>query len=148
VNGIRNVRKSDVKIDKTTDEVPIASGILKRNTVCYTKTSVKLHRSVHRAVISETRTIKKIMNVLSLGEVVDVRCGCHFNPKKVANRAQVGHVKLLTEMSLDKGNILIIITRDEHIIHIERNKSTTTRGCVKEKAGPCRLATNQAVVTT
>ena len=57
VNGIRNIRTSDAEIDKTTDEVTIGSGILKRDTVCGTKTSVKLHRSVHRAVISETRTM-------------------------------------------------------------------------------------------
>jgi hypothetical protein len=46
-------------------------------------------------VVSKTSTIKKIMNVLSLGEVVAVRCGCDLNPKKVAKRAHVGHVKLL-----------------------------------------------------
>jgi hypothetical protein len=50
---------------KATDEVMVASGIPKRDTVCCTKTSVKLHRSVHRTVISETDTIK-VMNVLSM----------------------------------------------------------------------------------
>jgi hypothetical protein len=49
VNGIRNVRMSDAEIDKATDEVMITSGIPKRDTVCGTKTSVKLHRSVHIA---------------------------------------------------------------------------------------------------
>jgi hypothetical protein len=49
VNGIRNVKTSDAKTDKTTDEVTIASGILKRNTICGTKTSVKLHKSVQRS---------------------------------------------------------------------------------------------------
>jgi hypothetical protein len=44
-------------------------------------------------------------------------CGCDLNPKKVPKRAQVEHVKLLTETSLNKCNILIIIPRDEHIIH-------------------------------
>jgi hypothetical protein len=39
------------EIDTATNEVTIASGILRRDTVCGTKTSVKLHRSVHRAVI-------------------------------------------------------------------------------------------------
>jgi hypothetical protein len=71
--------------------------------------SVKLHRSVHRAVISKTRMIKKIMNVLSLGEEVAVRCGCGLNPKKVAKRVQVRHVKLLIETRINKGNILRII---------------------------------------
>jgi hypothetical protein len=142
VNNIRNVRTSDAEIDKATDEVTIASWILKRDTVCGTKTSVKLHRSVHRAVISKTDTIKKIMNVLSLGQVVAVRSGCDLNPKKVAKRAQVRHVKLLIETSLNKGNILRIIPRDEHIIHIEKNKSTTTGGSVNEKS-KIMLASNK-----
>jgi hypothetical protein len=117
VNGIGNVRTSDAKIDKTTDKVTIASGILKRNTVCGTKTSVKLHGSVHRVVISETRTIKKIMNILPLGEVVVIDCGCDLNPKKLTKRTQVGHMKLLTKTGINKGNILILIPRDGHIYH-------------------------------
>jgi hypothetical protein len=60
VKDIRNVRMSYAEIDKVT----IAIGIHKIDTVCGMKTSVKLHRSVHRAVISKTDTIKKIMNVL------------------------------------------------------------------------------------
>jgi hypothetical protein len=66
VNGIRNARTSDAEIDKATDKVTIATRVLK-DIVCGTKTSVKLYRSVHRAVISKTGTIKKVMNVLSLG---------------------------------------------------------------------------------
>jgi hypothetical protein len=128
VNNIGNVTTSDVEIDKTTDKVTIASGILKRNTIYGTKTSVKLHGSVHRAVSSETRTIKKIMNVLSLGEVVAVECGCDLNPKKVTKRTQVRHMKLLTKTDLNKGNILIIIPRDEHIIDVKKNKGTSGGG--------------------
>jgi hypothetical protein len=70
--------------------------------------------------------IKKIMNVLSLGEVVAIRCGSDLYPKKVAKRTQVRHVKLLTKMSLKKGNIVRIIPCDKHITHIEKNKGTTT----------------------
>jgi hypothetical protein len=43
-------------------------------------------------------------------------------------------VKLLTEMSLNKYNILITIPCDEHVIHIEKNKSTTMGGSVNEKS--------------
>jgi hypothetical protein len=127
VNNIRNIRISDIKIDKTTDKVMIMSGILKRNILYGMKTSVKLHRNVHRAVISKTGMIKKIMNVLSLGEVVVIRCGRELYPKKVAKRTQVRHVNLLTKMSLNKDNIVIIIPYDEHIIHIEKNNGTTMR---------------------
>jgi hypothetical protein len=106
VNDIRNVRTSNAKIDKTTDEVIIASGILKRNTICGTNISVKLHRSVHREVICETNTINKGINVLSLGEVVVIKCGCDLYLKKVAKRIQVRHVKLLTKMSSNNSNIV------------------------------------------
>jgi hypothetical protein len=87
VDAIRNVRVSDAKINKTTNEMMIVSEILKRNTVSGTKTSVKLHRSVHRAVISKTHTIK-IMNALPLRKVVAVRCGGDLNLKKVAKRTK------------------------------------------------------------
>jgi hypothetical protein len=127
VNNIRNVRLSDDKIDKTIDEVAIASGILKNNTVYGMKMGVKPHRSVHRAVIKKTHMIQKIMNVLSLGQVVAVRCGCDLNPKKVAKRTQIRHVKLLTLTSLNNGNILRIIPCDKYIIHIEKNKGTSMR---------------------
>jgi hypothetical protein len=43
-------------------------------------------------------------------------------------------VKLLTETSLDKGNIIKSIPRDEYIIYIKKNKSTATRGSVNEKS--------------
>jgi hypothetical protein len=136
MNDIGNVRTSDVEIDKATYELTIASGIPKRDTVHCMKTSVELHRSVHRMVISETGTIKKVMNVLSLGEVVAVRCGCDLYPKEVAKRTQIKHVKLLTKTSLNKGNIVRIISRDEQIIHRQKNKATTTGGCVNKK---CRI---------
>jgi hypothetical protein len=51
VNDIRNVRMSDVEIDKSTNEVTIVSRILKRYTVCGMKMSVKLQGSVHITVI-------------------------------------------------------------------------------------------------
>jgi hypothetical protein len=134
VNGVRNIRTSYAKMDKATDKVTIASGILKRDTICGTKMSVKLHRSFHRAVIRETSTIKKIMNVLSLGEVVIIRCGSDLYPKKVAKGTQVRNVKLLTKTSLNNGNIVRIIHRDKHIVHIEKNKGTTMWGSVNEKS--------------
>jgi hypothetical protein len=122
VDDIGNVRMSDAEIDKTTDKVTRASGILKRNTVYGTKASVEPHGSFHSMVISETHTIKKIMDVLSLGEIVAVGCGCNLNPKKVTKMIQVGHMKLLTKTGLNKSNILIIISHNEHIINIKKNK--------------------------
>jgi hypothetical protein len=130
VNDIRNVRM-------------IASGVLKNIIVCGMKTSVKLHRSDHGALISKICTITKIMNVLSLGVVVAVRCGCDLDRKKVVKRTQVRHVKLLTEASLNKGNILLIIPHDEHIIHIGKNKGTIVRGSANKKSR-IMLSSNKA----
>jgi hypothetical protein len=102
VSDIRNIRTSDVEIDKTTDKMMMVSGILKRGTIYGTKTSVNLHRSAHRAVISKTDMVKKIMNALSLGEVVDVRCGYDLYPKKVnkTSHNKVNIVKIIPVMSI------------------------------------------------
>jgi hypothetical protein len=43
VNNIRNIKTSCAKIDKVVDKVMIASGILKRDTICGMKMRVKLH---------------------------------------------------------------------------------------------------------
>jgi hypothetical protein len=52
-------------------------------------------------------------------------------------------MKLLTEMSLNKDKILIIIPRDEHIIHIEKIKGTAMEGSVSEKS-KIRLTINKS----
>jgi hypothetical protein len=74
------------------------------------------------------------MHVLSMGEIVAVSCGSDLYPKKVAKGTQVRHVKLLTKKSLNKGNVVRIIPRGEHIVHIEKNKGTTTGGSMNEKS--------------
>jgi hypothetical protein len=89
VNVIRIARMSDVEIDKAIHEVTIASEILERDTIYGMKTNVKLHRSVHIAVISKTDTIKKIINVLSLGEVVLGGGGPHPRCPTYGKRHQV-----------------------------------------------------------
>src|SRR5438132_6801496 len=97
----------------------IASRILKRNTISGTETEVELRGSVHRTVISKVRTVKEILNVLSLGEIVPLGSRSDLNPKKVAKRVQVRHVKLLMKGGdLEViSNIIKIITYDKHIIH-------------------------------
>jgi hypothetical protein len=134
MDDIKNVRSSDAEIDKATDEVTIASVILKRNTIYGTKANVKLRRSVHRAVISKTHTINKIMNILSLGEVVAGSCGCDLNLKKVTKKGQVEHMKLLTKTTHNKDNILRTIPYDEHIIYVKKNKGTSVGGSVNKKS--------------
>jgi hypothetical protein len=46
---------------------------------------------------------------------------------KVAKRTKIGHKELLTKTGLNKGNILRIITGDDHIINIEEEKGPFSR---------------------
>jgi hypothetical protein len=107
------------------NKMAIVSGINNKNTIGGTKTKVKIHGSVHRTMISKTSTIKDVLNVFALREVIAIRCGGGLNPKKEAKRTQVKHVELRIESCLDKGNV-IKITSDQHIINIEKNEGATS----------------------
>jgi purine-nucleoside phosphorylase len=78
VDNIGDIRTSYAKVDKMT----IVSEILNSNTICGTKSKVKIHRSVHRTVTSKTITIKDLLNVFAVREVITIKCGGDLNPKK------------------------------------------------------------------
>jgi hypothetical protein len=59
--------------------------------------------------------------------LVTIRTGGNLNPKKVAKRAKISHKKLIMKTGLNKGNILRVITSDDHVINIEEKKSASTR---------------------
>jgi hypothetical protein len=73
---------------------------------------------VNSPVISKRSTIKKILNILLLRQKEPLRRG-DLN-------LEIIHKKLITKMSLDKSNILWVITSDDHVIHV-KEKSPTTR---------------------
>jgi hypothetical protein len=133
MNRIRNIRTSDSKINKTPNKMAITCGIRKRITISRTELNIKLHRSINRALIPKSSTSKKILNVLFLRDRKAIRSGGNLNPKKIAKRTKISHEKLITKTSLYKGNILRIITSNDHIINIEKKKSTSTRRSVNEK---------------
>ncbi|KAK1683412.1 hypothetical protein QYE76_044260 [Lolium multiflorum] len=130
---IRNIRTSDSKINKTPNKMAITGGIRKRITISRTKLNIKLHRSIDRALIPKSSTSKKILNVLFLRDRKAIRSGGNLNAKKIAKRTKISHKKLITKTSLDEGNILRIITSNDHIINIKKKKSTSTRRSVNEK---------------
>jgi hypothetical protein len=101
VNNIGDIRTSYVKVDKTTNKMAIASGILNRNTIGDMKTKVKINGSVRRMMISKASTFKDVLNAFVLREVIAIRCGSDLNPKKEAKRTQVRHVELRIESCLD-----------------------------------------------
>jgi hypothetical protein len=65
VDGMRNVRTSDTKIDKTPNTMTILSGIVERHTISGAQVNTKLYRCISCANISENSTRKDILNVFS-----------------------------------------------------------------------------------
>jgi hypothetical protein len=105
----------------------IPSRIGERFTISGATMKINHHGSLNSAMISERGRSKKILDVLFLGQINTVKGGRDFNPKKVTKRTKIVHVELLTKTCLHKGNILKIITSDDHIINIKKKKSVTSR---------------------
>jgi hypothetical protein len=103
----------------------ITSRILKRLTISGHKVNIELHKSLSSPVISKRSTIKKILNILLLKQKEPLRRD--LNPKKVPQRTKIRHKKLITKTSLDKSNIFRVITSDDHVVHVKKEKSPTTR---------------------
>src|SRR4051812_1123767 len=127
VDRIGDVRTRNSKIDKTANKVTIASGIRKRVTIRGTKLNVELHGSDNSALITESNASKKILNIFLLGDVEAIRGRRDLNPKKIAKWTKISHEKLVAKTSLHKGNVIRVVTSDDHVINIEKEKSPTTR---------------------
>ena len=78
-------------------------------TISITEVNVELHGSLNSALISESSTSKKILDILFLGYKKAIRGREDFNPKKVAKRSKIRHKKLLTKTGLYNSNILGVI---------------------------------------
>jgi hypothetical protein len=113
----------------------IAHQIRKRITIRSTMLDIELHRSLNSAVITRSSTSKEILDIILLGDIKSIRSGGNLNPKKVAKRTKISHKKLLTKTGLNKGNILRIITGDDHIINIEEEKGPPSRRSVNKQCG-------------
>jgi hypothetical protein len=135
MDRIGYIRASDSKIDKAPNKMTIACWIQKRITIRSTKLDTKLHRSLNSALITKSSTIKEILDILFLGDKKSIRGGGNLNPKKVAKRSKIRHKKILTKTGLNKGNMLRVITSDDHVINIEEEKSPPTRRSVNKQCG-------------
>jgi hypothetical protein len=105
----------------------ITSRIRKRLTISGCKVNIELHGSLSSLVISKRSSIEKILNILLLRQEEPLRCGGDLNRKKVPQLTNIRHKKLITKMSLNKGNVLRVITSDDHVVHVKKEKSPTTR---------------------
>jgi hypothetical protein len=127
MDGIRDIRASDSEINKTPNKMAITCGIRKKLTISRSKLNSKLHRSLSDTLITKISPRKKILNILFLGDKEAIGCRRNLNPKKVAKRTKIRHEKLLTETCLNKGNVLRVITSDDHVINIEKQQGPTPR---------------------
>jgi hypothetical protein len=133
MNWIRDVGASDSMVVKTPNKMTIICRVRKRITITSTKLDIKLHRSLNSALIPKSSTSKKILDILFLRDRKTIRSGGNLNPKKVAERTKISHKKLVTKTGLNKGNILRIITSDDHVVNIEEKKSASTRRNVNKQ---------------
>jgi hypothetical protein len=97
------------------------------------KLDIELHRSLNSALIPKSSASKKILDILFLEDRKTIRSRGNLNPKKVEKRTKISHKKLVMKMGLNKGNILGIITSDDHIVNIEEKKSASTRRNMNKK---------------
>ena len=82
---------------------------------------------------SESDPSQEIRGVASLGELIPVGSGSDLHAQKIAQLAKISHLKLLLKVMLDEGHMRRIITSNDHIIHIEQQKSPATKGGVHKQ---------------
>ena len=139
MDNMRNIRTSDPKINKATNKMTIASRISEVFAIRGTQVNTKLHGCINSALICESGTRKKILNILLLREIDANRRGKDLKTKKVMERTKIRHQELITEAHLHKVNEPRVITSDDHVINIEKKKRATTRRSV-EKEGRVMVA--------
>jgi hypothetical protein len=110
----------------------IACRIREWITIRSTKLDIEIHRSLTSALITKNNMSKEILDILFLGDIKAIRGG-NLNPKKIAKRTKISHKKMLTQMGLNKGNVLRVITNDDHVIEIEKGKNLPKRKGVKKQ---------------
>jgi hypothetical protein len=109
----------------------ITSRILKKFIISGHKVNIELHGSLSSPVISKRSTIKKILNIHLLRQKEPIKRGGDL---KVPQMTKIRHKKLITKMSLDKSNILRVITSDDHVVHVKKEKSPTMRWHVDKES--------------
>lgn len=87
--------------------------------------NIKLHRSLNGQVINKGSTIKKIMNVLLMGQLKTVMCGGNLFRKKLMEKTKIKHKKLLTQTCVHKTYILRITSSDDHVINMKEKNPVT-----------------------
>jgi hypothetical protein len=107
--------------------VTITSRILKRLTINGRKVNIEFYGSLSSPVINKRSSIEKILNILLSRQKEPLKCGGDLNPKELPQRTKIKHKKLITKMSLNKCNIVRVITSDDHVVYVKKKKSPTIK---------------------
>jgi hypothetical protein len=101
--------------------------ILKRLTISGCKMNIDLYGSLNSPMISKRISIKKILNILLLRQKEPLRRGGDLNPTEVPQKTKIKYKKLITKTSINKDNVLRVITSNDHNIHVKKEKSATMK---------------------
>ena len=117
-----------VRIDQITNQLTIGSSIGYRFTIQECKLCIVFQGNGNSLVIGDTSFGEKIRSIFSLGKIVSIkRCG-NLKPKKIAESIQIFHLKMLTKEMLKRADTYRIISSNNNIINIKKNKSDISIG--------------------
>ena len=117
-----------MRIDQTTNQLTIVSSIRYRFTIQECKLCNIFQGSGNNLVIGDTSFGEKIRSIFSLGKIVSIkRCG-NLKPKKIAESIQIFYLKMLTKEMLKRADTYRIISSNNDIINIKKNKSDISKG--------------------
>ena len=91
---------------------------MKRLAIIKWKTSIKLSWSVDNLTVCEIGSAKQIRDILGLSQVITIRRRRDRKTKKIAKKAKIFHLKVLTEELFKFLNTDDIISSDDHVINI------------------------------
>ena len=80
--------------------------------------SIELSRCVDDLTIYEIGPKKQIRDILGLCQIITIRRRRYLKAKKIAKRAKIFHLKMLTEKLFKFLNTSDIISNDDHVINI------------------------------
>ena len=121
-HGMWNIRVSDSEINQTTNQLTITSSIWYRFTIQGRELGILFQGSGNSFVVCDIGVKEKVRSIFSLGKIVSIRGWGNLKPKKIVESAQIFHLKMLNKEVLKRANTYRIISNNNHVINIKKNK--------------------------
>ena len=137
-NSMWNIRMSNSEIDQTTNQLTIVSSIRYWFTIQGFELCIVFQGSGNSLFVGDIGFGEKIKSIFSLGKIVAIRRWGNLKPKKIAESAQIFHLKMLTKEVVKRTDTCRIISSNNHIINIKKDKSDTNRGSLDKESSVMR----------